>query len=238
MSGHSHWSGIKHKKALVDSKRGQIFTKLGRAISVAARSGRGNPEFNPNLRLAIEKARSFNMPNDKIDNSIKKGLGEGAQNKLEEAEYEGLGPFGTMLIIKAITDNKNRTVSDIRRLLEKHQGKMADGGISWNFKRVGIIEILPDLDRKEEIINIAIENEAADIFEKEDNSVQIISDLENFNSLKEIFSHYPIRESGLSYMPKNPITLDSEQKVKYDKLVESLIEHPDVQEVFDNVAEM
>jgi YebC/PmpR family DNA-binding regulatory protein len=137
MSGHSHWSGIKHKKAVADAKRGQIFTKLGHAIAVAAREGGGNPEFNAALRLAIEKAKEFNMPKDKIENSVRKGTGEGAQNRLEEAQYEALGPFGTMLIIKVITDNKNRTVSELRRILEKHGGKMADGGVSWNFKRVG-----------------------------------------------------------------------------------------------------
>lgn len=235
MSGHSHWSGIKHKKAVADAKRAQVFTKLGRAISVAARNGSGNPEFNPALRLAIEKARSFNMPKDKIENSIKKGTGESAGNQLAETEYEALGPYGTMLMIKIITDNKNRTVSEIRRILEKHGGKMADGGISWNFKRVGIIDILPNPNQKETIINLAIENEVDDILEKKDDSIEIISNLENFNNLKEIFSNYPVRESGLSYFPKNPVTLNLEQKAKYNKLVESLIDHPDVQEVFDNV---
>lgn len=235
MSGHSHWSGIKHKKAVADAKRAQIFTKLGRAISVTARNGGGNPEFNPALRLAIEKARSFNMPKDKIENSIAKGTGEGSDSKLEEAEYEALGPFGTMLIIQTITDNKNRTVSDLRRTLENHGGKMADGGISWNFKRVGIINIVPSPDQKEEIFNLAIENDADDIWEKNDSSIKIVSNLEKFNSLKEIFARYSVRESGLSYVSKNPVTLNSKQKEKYDKLIESLIEHPDVQEVFDNV---
>ncbi len=127
MSGHSHWAGIKHKKAVADAKRAQVFTKLGRAISVAARNGGGNPEFSPTLRLAIDKARSFNMPKDRIENSIKKGVGEPAGNRLEETEYEVLGPYGTMIMIKTITDNKNRTVSEIRRILEKHGGKMAEG---------------------------------------------------------------------------------------------------------------
>jgi len=137
MSGHSHWSGIKHKKAVADAKRAQIFTKLGHAIAVAARSGGSNPDFNPALRLAIDKAKEFNMPKDRIKNSIKKGTREGLENKLVEAQYEAMGPFGTMLIIKVITDNKNRAVSDLRRVLEKHGGKMADGGVSWNFKREG-----------------------------------------------------------------------------------------------------
>jgi len=135
MSGHSHWSGIKHKKGVADAKRAQIFTKLGHAIFVAARAGGGNPDFNATLRLAIDKAKEFNMPKDKIENSIKKGTGEGSENKLEEAQYEAMGPFGTMLIIKVITDNKNRTVSDLRRILEKHGGKIA--AVSWNFKRDG-----------------------------------------------------------------------------------------------------
>jgi len=176
MSGHSHWAGIKHKKAVTDAKRAQIFTKLGHAIAVAARNGGGNPDFNPALRLAVDKARSLNMPKDKIENSIKKGTGEGLENRLEEAQYEALGPFGIMLIINVITDNKNRTVSDLRRLLEKHGGKMADGGVSWNFKR-----------------------------------------------------------SGAAYVPQYTISLEPGQKEKYEKLIEDLTDHPDVQEFYDNL---
>lgn len=237
MSGHSHWAGIKHKKAVADAKRAQVFTKLGRAISVVARNGGGNPEFNPALRLAIDKARSFNMPGDKIENSVQKGTGESAGNQLEETEYEALGPYGTMLMIKTITDNKNRIVSEIRRILEKHGGKMADGGISWNFRRAGIINILPDAAQKEVAINLAIEGNAEDVLEKKDGSVQVVTSLKNLNSLKEQLSVFGIQESGVGYTPQNPVSLSAEQQKKYGNLMDELIEHPDVQEVYDNISE-
>lgn len=234
MSGHSHWSGIKHKKAVQDAKRAQIFTKLGRAVSIAARQGGGNPDFNPTLRLAIDKAKEFNMPKDKIENSIRKGTGEGAENQLEEFLYEAMGPAGTMLIVSGITDNKNRTVSEIRRLLEKHGGKMADGGVSWNFKRAGIITIAPEDRQREEVINAAIENEAEDVVEDVD-QITIYSTLDHFNQLKEKLSVFKITESNVGYVPLNPVQISPEQKVKYDKLIEDLTDHPDVQEVFDNL---
>lgn len=237
MSGHSHWSGIKHKKAVTDAKRAQIFTKLGRVISVAARNGGGNPEFNPALRLAIEKARSFNMSKDKIENSIKKGTGEDSDSKLDEAQYEALGPSGIMLIINAITDNKNRTVSDLRRILEKHGGKMADGGVSWNFKRAGILEIMPAKDQKGDIIDMAIENGAEDFIEKKDSSILIISPLDSFNQLKDKLATFDVRESGVGYVPQNPLKLDEKEKEKSETLIADLTDHPDVQEVFDNIQE-
>lgn len=237
MSGHSHWAGIKHKKAVQDAKRAQVFTKLGKAITIAARLGGGNPDFNPNLRLAIEKAKEFNMPKDRIENSIRKGTGEGEENRLEEAQYEALGPSATMLIILVITDNKNRTVSELRRILEKHGGKMADGGVSWNFKRAGLINILPEINQIEEAMDLAIESGADDVVERKDGSLLIVSALDNFNGLKEKVSQFKVRESGVGYIGQNPITLDKKQKEKYERLIEDLTEHPDVQEVFDNVIE-
>lgn len=234
MSGHSHWSGIKHKKAVQDAKRAQIFTKLGRAISIAARQGGGKPDFNPALRLAIDKAKEFNMPKDKIENSIRKGTGGGTDSQLEEFQYEALGPATTMLIISGITDNKNRTVSEIRRLLEKHGGKMADGGVSWNFKRVGTI-IVSTKEQTNEIIDTAIEQSAEDVVEKEDGTIIIFSRLENFNSLKEALSKFNIIEASVGYIPLNPIKIEKAEKTKYEKLINELTFHPDVQEVFDNL---
>ena len=234
MSGHSHWAGIKRKKAIQDAKRAQIFTKLGRAITVSARTGGGNPDFNANLRLAIEKAKEFNMPKDKIENSIRKGIGGEADNQLEEVQYEALGPFATMFIISVITDNKNRTVSELRRIFEKHGGKMANGGVSWNFKRAGLINIKPDNSQKEEIENTAIENGAEDLVEKENGLILVVSSLENFNDLKNKLSRFNLQESGIGYLPLNPVKISKEQEEKYEKLVFDLTDHPDVQEVFDN----
>jgi len=237
MSGHSHWAGIKHKKALQDAKRAQIFTKLGRAITIAARSGGANNDFNPALRLAIEKAKEFNMPKDRIDSLIKKGSGKGEGAELEETRYEALGPFGIMIIISVITDNKNRTVSELRRILEKHGGKMADGGVSWNFKRAGIINLSVSPKQREEAEDIAIENGADDIIEKNSSTIIIHSPLENFNKLKKKLARFSIGETSVGYIPQNPIPIGPEVKEKYENLVEELTEHPDVQEVFDNTRE-
>lgn len=235
MSGHSHWSGIKHKKAVRDAKRAQIFTKLGRAISIAARQGGGSPEFNPTLRLAIDKAKEFNMPKDKIENSIRKGTGEGADSQLEEFQYEALGPAGIMLLVSGITDKKNRTVSEIRRILENHGGKMADGGVSWNFKRAGTIILKPQNNEKEDAINTAIEHGADDVIEKDTDTVVVLSTLDNFNDLKEKLSPFNIVESDVGYAPLNPLSIEPANQVKYEKLIEELTDHPDVQEVFDNI---
>jgi len=238
VSGHSHWSGIKHKKSLQDAKRAQIFTKLGRAITIAVRSGGTNSNFNPALRLAVEKAKEFNMPKDRIESLIKKGMGEEDGDKLEEFQYEALGPAGIMLIISGITDNKNRTVSEIRRILEKHGGKMADGGVSWNFKRAGIIILSVSSEKKrEEAENLAIENGADDVIEKGGNAIVIYSSLPNFNNLKEKLSQFDVSENNVGYIPQNPILIEPAAKEKYNKLIDDLTEHPDVQEVFDNVQE-
>jgi len=135
MSGHSHWAGIKHKKELTDKKRGKVFSKMAKIIEIAARKG-GDPTMNPNLRLAIEKARSVNMPNDNIERAIKKGSGEGKEGQLEEIVYEAYGPFGAALIIEAITDNRNRTISEIKHILSIHGGKLAEtGSVKYLFDR-------------------------------------------------------------------------------------------------------
>jgi len=238
MSGHSHWAGIKRKKAVQDAKRARIFTKLGRAITIAARLGGKNPNFNTSLRLAIEKAKEFNMPKDKIENSVQKGSGEGADIRLEEIQYEALGPFGIMLIILVITDNRNRAVSDLRRILEKHGGKMADGGVSWNFKRAGSITISPDHKSKEEAMNLAIENGADDIIEIKNGAMTVYSAPENYNHLKEKLLSFNILESSTGYFPQNPISVEPANREKYERLIEDLTDHPDVQEVFDNVQDM
>lgn len=235
MSGHSHWAGIKHKKAVVDAKRAQVFTKLGRAISVAAREGGGNPDFNPNLRLAIEKARELNMTKDKIEKAIRRGMGLEEGKLLEEIIYEALGPSGTMLIIITITDNRNRAISEIRRIIEKHGGKMADGGIGWNFKRLGIINLSPNDNQYEDAMNTAIENDAEDVIENGNGKLTAYSSLENFNDLKTLLAPFNITESGIGYIPQNAITLEGRDKEKFEKLIEELEDHQDVQEIFDNL---
>jgi len=235
MSGHSHWAGIKRKKALVDAKRAQNFTKLTRAITIAAKEGGGNPEFNPLLRLAIEKAREFNVPKDKIEKAIRKGTGEEESENLEEKTYEALGPAGTMFIIRTISDNSNRTVGELRRIMEKNNGKMADGGIGWNFKRFGILAFSVEEERKEELINSAIENQAEDFLEEENGDIMIKCAVENLNKIKNALAGYRLTKSEIRYLPLNPLVLTEKDKAKYVKLLSEIYENPDVQDVYDNV---
>ncbi len=235
MSGHSHWSGIKRKKALVDSKRAQKFTKLGRAITIASREGGENPDFNPNLRLAIEKAKEFNMPKDKILNSIKKGSSKNAEDQLEEVTYEALGPEGIMLVIETITDNRNRTVSEIRHILDEHGGKMADGGVGWNFRRRGLITFQVLEEQKEEFELKAIECSVEDLMEEEKGAVSVICSLEDIEKIKEKLSDFPIIENIVAYLSNNPVAISDKVRKKYDILLDDLENQSDVQEIWDNV---
>lgn len=234
MSGHSHWSGIKRKKALLDSKKAKVFTKLGRAIVVASRLGGPNPEFNPALRLAIQKAKEANMPKDRVENLVKKA-GDRENAELEELLYEAVGPFGTMLMITVITDKKNRTVSELRKSLEDHGGKLADGGVGWNFRRAGFIDLLVEEDSKEIWLEKIMELGVDDFEERAENRLRLIVDLAFLNEVRNALSDAKIDDSGVGYFPKTRIKLTMEEKKLYNGLIEELEENLDVQEVFDNV---
>src|SRR5437660_775130 len=158
MSGHSKWAGIKHKKAIVDAKRGQTFTRASREITIAAREGGGNPENNFRLRLAVQKAREVNMPADRIDNAIKRGTGELAGDKLEELRYEGYGPAGVAIMVDAYTDNRNRTSASLRHLFLKYGGNLGEtNSVAWMFQRKGVIDVELDGHDSEEVGRAAIE---------------------------------------------------------------------------------
>lgn len=178
MSGHSKWSQIKHKKAVTDIRRGKVFSKIAKMISVAAKIGGGDPKMNSKLRLAIDKARSVNMPKDNVERAIKRGIGEGV-TKLEEVKYEAYGPGGVALIIEGITDNKNRTLSDIKHILASHTGKLAKvGSVIWAFTRIGV-DWVPKHPIKVE--DLKLKKQLEDLFEaldKNEDIQEIYSNLE------------------------------------------------------------
>ena len=234
MSGHSHWSGIKRKKALLDSKKAKVFTKLGRAIVVASRLGGSNPDFNPALRLAIQKAKEANMPKDRVESLVKKA-GDRENASLEEIVYEAIGPYGTMLMITVITDKKNRTVSELRKTLEDRGGKMADGGAGWNFRRAGFVDWSLENEEKETLLEKFIDLGVDDFEDKDPETVRLIIDLDCFNEVKKTLAEERIQNFGVGYFPKSRIKLTVQEKKLYNSLIEDLEENLDVQEVFDNV---
>lgn len=235
MSGHSKWSQIKHKKSITDAKKSKIFSKIARMISIAARTDK-NPETNPKLRLAIEKARSFNMPKENIEKAIRKGSGQ-EKEKLEELIIEAFGPYGTSLILEIITDNKNRTLSEIRQILSKHNGKLAsEGSVKWLFNFYGKIIVPLDVYKFEDLETMAIEFDALDI-KKENNNAIILTKPEDFDRIKKNFEQQKVKieSAKLEYIPKNPIKIDETQKEEIEKLFNELDENNDVQEIYSNI---
>lgn len=237
MSGHSHWAGIKQRKGVNDAKRAKIFTKLAKPIVIAAREGGGNPDTNFKLRMAMKKAQEFNMPKDNIEKAIKKGTGDLSGAEITEAIYEGMGPGGVMMIIKTSTDNKNRTVSEIKSILTKAGGKFGEVGSSmWNFESVGAITI--DLTGRDadELEMAAIEAGANDT-KIEDNNLIIYTAPQELqkvqNNLEE--KNIEISDSNLTFLPKTTAEIDSATQEKYDNLLETLDDQEDVEEIFDNL---
>lgn len=235
MSGHSKWSKVKHKKAITDVKKGKIFSKMARMISVAAKEKGGDPETNSNLRLAIERARSVNMPRENIDRAIKKGTGEEG-GKLEEITLEAYGPAGVALIIEAITDNKNRTLSEIKNILSKHNGKLAEpGSVQWSFERRGTITI----KNKEGAELKAIEAGAEDIKLKDD-FLEIYTRIEEMEKVKDNLSGQGIKieSASLDWVAKNPLGVENtKEREQLEKLFEALDDNDDVSEIYSNLSE-
>lgn len=238
MSGHSKWHSIRHQKAINDSKRANIFTRLLKEVSVAARDG-GDPESNFRLRLAIERAKNANTPKDNIERAIKRGTGElkdGAQ--IEEVVYEAYGPGQIAMLIKATTDNKNRTLGEIKNLLKKNEGKFSEGGsVAWQFSNVGIIRASIENTDEEEIEMKIIESGAQDYQKEEDNQYEIYTVVADLKTVKENLEKagFKIEEAGLGYVAKNKINPDEKSFSAYQKLWEILNNHDDVSQIFDNV---
>jgi len=237
MSGHSKWSSIKHGKAVTDARRGQLFTKLTREIIALARKGGGDPETNFGLRMAVQRAKDSNMPADNIERAIKKATGEGeAADQMIEATYEGYAPGGTAILLQTLTDNRNRTVSEIRAAFTKAGGSLAEAGaVSWQFEQKGVIVVETDPEQAEELALTAIDA-GADDFETFDTSLYIYSSLARLEELRKALSdqNATITSSEISMLPTNTIALDEKASLKALRLLDRLEELDDVQRVFSN----
>ncbi len=236
MAGHSHWAQIKRKKAAQDAKRGQIFTKLIREIIVAVRAGgSGDPELNPRLRAAIQAARAANMPKENIERAIKKALGLEEGTQYEEAVFEGYGPGGVAILINTITDNRRRTVSELRHLFNKYGGNLAEpGAVSWIFEQKGLI-VVPKKN-EEKVLEIAIELGAEDTKEYE-SEIEVITDPSQFEEIKKALESAGIEiiSAKITMVPKTIVPVQDEATANsLLKLMEALDDHDDVQQVYAN----
>ncbi len=238
MAGHSKWHNIRHKKAKMDAKRGQIFTKLIREITIAARQGGGDPEFNPRLRIAIEKAKEHNMPAENIERAIKRGTGELEGVNYEEVTYEGYGPEGVAVIVECVTDNRNRTTGEIRHLFSKYGGNLGSSGcVSFLFEDKGVILVPKEGISEEEIFEKAIEAGAEDVITDDENYYEIRTAPEDLYSVKEALEKegVNIEKAELTKIPTTTVEIkDSETAEKLMKLLDALEEQDDVQKVYSN----
>lgn len=235
MSGHSKWAGIKHKKAIVDTMRGKLFSKLIREITVAARTG-GDPSANARLRQVVDRAKEANMPSDNIKRAIQKGTGELPGVSYEEVIYEGYGPGGVAILLNILTDNKNRTISEVRHLLERNGGHLGGAGsVAWVFEKKGLITVDSDKCNEDELMEVALEAGAEDL-KKEGDTFEVITSLADFEKVKKA-----IKEKGVEYnlaevtmIPKEVKKLDAQLGKQLLRLVDTLEEHDDVQHVYAN----
>ncbi|MBN1631276.1 MAG: YebC/PmpR family DNA-binding transcriptional regulator [Thermoleophilia bacterium] len=237
MSGHSKWAGIKHKKALVDAKRGKLFGKLARAITVAAREGGGDPEHNATLAQAIVKARDANMPGDNIDRAIKKGTGAGADaDAYQHLTYEGYGPNGVAVYLTVLTDNKNRTAADVRYAFDRVGGKLGtDGSVSWIFERKGVILVDAAGRDEDEFMMAAIDAGAEDVL-AEDETFEIRCDVADFMNVRANLEVAGIKYSSaeITMIPKTTVELNESDARKTLRLIDALEDNDDVQDVYAN----
>ncbi len=236
MSGHSKWHSIKHKKAKIDAQRGRIFTKLIKEITVAARMGGGDPEANPRLRVAIAAAKAANMPAKNIDNAIKKGTGELPGVVYEDVTYEGYGPGGVAVFVEAVTDNRNRTVAEMRHLFSKHGGNLGENGsVAWIFERKGLIRVPKDQYTEDDLLEIALEAGAEDM-QTGDDAYEIYTGFEDFNTVRTALEEKGIvmESAGLTMIPQNTIKIEGKTAEQMLRLMDALDDHDDVQNVYAN----
>jgi YebC/PmpR family DNA-binding regulatory protein len=237
MSGHSKWHSIKHKKARVDAARGKIFTRLIKELTVSARLGGGDADMNPRLRTAIQAAKSANMPAKNIDNAIKKGTGELPGVVYEEVIYEGYGPGGAALYINVLTDNKNRTVAEVRHLLSKHGGNLGESGcVAWMFEKKGLIKVDKSNFDEEELFLISVEAGADDMNSDDGELYEIYTDPDQLETVQaELEKNSVIISSAERTMiPQNTIKLEDKTAEHMLKLMETLDDHDDIQEIYAN----
>jgi YebC/PmpR family DNA-binding regulatory protein len=236
MSGHSKWHSIKHKKGAADAKRGKIFTRLIKELTVAARAGGGDPDMNPRLRTIIADAKQNNMPAENIKRAIRRGTGEEPGVSYEEAQYEGYGPGGAALIIDVLTDNKNRTAGEIRHLLEKHGGNLAaPNAVAWLFSKKGYIVIEKSKADEEKLMGAVLEAGADDLQDDEDNW-EVFSSPDVFPAVHEAVKALGVEPvtAQVSMIPQNYVKLEGKPAQQMVKLMEALEEHDDVQHVWSN----
>jgi YebC/PmpR family DNA-binding regulatory protein len=238
VAGHSKWAQIKHKKAHTDAKRGKIFTKIIKEITVAARLGGGNPEGNPRLRTAIENAKEVNMPHDNIKRAIMKGTGELPGVSYEEIVYEGYGPSGVAMMIDVMTDNRNRTFPEIKHLMTKHGGSIGETGcVSWLFEKKGYILVNKVKSLEDSVMSAALEAGAEDMRnDPQEDNYEIITLPEDFaevrNALEKL--NIPIESAEVTMLPKNYVVLDSKAADQMIRLMDALEDHDDIQNVYAN----
>lgn len=238
MSGHSHWATTHRAKGVNDAKRAALFTKAGRNIILAAERGGGNPDSNYLLKIAIAEARSLNMPKDKIERAILRGTGELVGEKIESITYEGFGPGNVAVMIDTTTDNRNRTVSELRSLFTKNGGKFGNtGSVAFLFERVGVLAFETEGKSVETLEEMAIESGASD-YAAEGEVFVVYTPIDSLQSVQKFFAEKGLapRSASLGWKPTQTITLDAETKKGFDTFLEELEDHPDVQAVWDNLA--
>ncbi len=237
MSGHSKWSTIKRKKGAEDAKRGKIFTRAAREITLTARDGGGDPDTNPALRLAIDKARDANMPKDNVERAIKRGTGELEGGQLEEVFYEGYAPHGVALLVKCLTDNRNRTLAEVRRIFNRTGCNLAEAGaVTWMFDIKGYLAVARDDLDPDEIFMMAIDAGAEDI-EVSDDFVEVYTLATDLHAVREglIGAGLTVEDAELSQVPKTLMTLGEKETLQVMNMIESLEELDDVQQVYSNL---
>jgi YebC/PmpR family DNA-binding regulatory protein len=238
VSGHSKWSTIKHKKGAADAKRGKLFSKLSRAIMVAAKEGGPDPESNLALQNAVEKARSYSMPKDNIERAIAKGAGEGTDgSSFETVVYEGYGPEGVAVIVEALTDNRNRTAAEVRHLFSKHGGNLgATGAVAWQFERRGVVLVAGEGVDEDELVLAAADAGAEDV-ERDGETFVVSSTPEELTRVRRALEHagHTLESVGLQMVPKTTVAIAEESTAKQVvRLVEGLEDNDDVQDVYAN----
>lgn len=237
MAGHSHWAGIKHKKAANDAKRGKVWSKVARMIIVAARAGGGDPATNLALRYAIDKAKASNMPKDTIEKAVKKGTGDLEGVSYEEIMYEGYGPSGVAVMVETLTDNRNRTAPEMKKIFERSGGSMGTSGcVSWMFKKKGVVCVSKDKANEDELMDLVLEA-GADDMETGDDMYEITCDPSAYNALMDALKdkEIPTEVAELSMVPDNTIAVtDKETARKIMNLMDALDDHEDVQNVSAN----
>ena len=235
MSGHSKWATIKHKKAALDAKRGKVFTSIIKEIMIAARNG-GDPDANPRLRTAITAAKAVSMPNDNIKRAIMRGTGELEGGMIEEFAYEGYGPAGVAIIVEVATDNKNRTVSEVRHAFSKNGGNMGEqGSVAWMFERKGQIILEGENLKEDDLMNLVLEAGADDLRQDGD-TWEVLTAPESLNTVQEALekAKIPMAAAKIAMIPKNTIQVEGKNVAGLMRLIDALEEHDDVQNVYSN----